>query len=270
MPARARKDGRKPEVVPLLLNAEAAAPRPASPAHKPGRNSYPGPLKKKNRSRELAGPRRSCLCVTGAPLASGLNKRSSFLPTLEAGPTAAVEADPASGPYLAASPYAHVVTSKNISTRSDKALNFGISEQQCNEKIAQIHGVWRNPTCIHLGQGWLVCHRVWGLLTLTREWWGPGPKELLGLQCPLVALVMPAGRPRAESVPSRSEPSLRLVTSARDLGTGRQGRMVGTGAGRPLASSEPPGPPRESRDGHWPHPSPPGTPLRSLCSCFLT
>lgn len=148
--------------------------------------------------------------VTGAPLASGLNKRSSFLPTLEAGPTAAVEADHASGPYLAASPYAHVVgpwarlcpdplslghrsggigatlvisfdlnprfrgpvskkvTSKNISTRSDKALNFGISEQQCNEKIAQIHGVWRNPTCIHLGQGWLVCHRVWGLLTLTR------------------------------------------------------------------------------------------------------
>lgn len=69
-------------------------------------------------------------------------------------------------------------------------------------------------------------------LLVSGEWWGPGPKELLGLQCPLVALVMPAGRPRAESVPSRSEPSLRLVTSARDLGTGRQGRMVGTGAGQ--------------------------------------
>ena len=43
---------------------------------------------------------------------------------------------------------------------------------------------------------------------------------------------MPASQPRAESAPSRSEPSLRLVTSARDLGTGRQGRMVGTGAGQ--------------------------------------
>lgn len=47
--------------------------------------------------------------VRGAPLTSGLNKQSAFLPTLEAGPTAAVEADPASGPYLAASLYAHVV-----------------------------------------------------------------------------------------------------------------------------------------------------------------
>ena len=44
-----------------------------------------------------------------SPPDSGLNKQSAFLPTLEAGPTAAVEADPASGRYLAASPYAHVV-----------------------------------------------------------------------------------------------------------------------------------------------------------------
>lgn len=41
--------------------------------------------------------------ITEAPLTSGLNNRSSFLPTLEAGPTAAVEADLLSGPYPAAS-----------------------------------------------------------------------------------------------------------------------------------------------------------------------
>lgn len=58
---------------------------------------------------QASPPRPRLPSVTGAPLTSGLNKRSSFLPTLEAGPTAAVEADPASGLYLAASPYAHVV-----------------------------------------------------------------------------------------------------------------------------------------------------------------
>lgn len=48
--------------------------------------------------------------------------------------------------------------------------------------------------------------------------WDPDPAEFLGLQCPLVTLAI---RPRAESVPSGSEPSLRPVTSARDSGTGR-------------------------------------------------
>lgn len=59
---------------------------------------------------QASPPRSPCLpSVTGAPLTSGLNNRSSFFPTLEAGPTAAVLADPLSGPYPAASPCARVV-----------------------------------------------------------------------------------------------------------------------------------------------------------------